>query len=349
MNYLGYKQNSNRIGYVNTKWTINYKLHHTTNCITSYPVIINNTLIYFKAGHLMACDIITNKVYWKQSFKKPIIELISVNSFIYATDHKDLFIINTDSGLIIKKIENAYPNILSAIVYGSIIIWTFYKNNTSSLCYFSIETLEVIKTIPLSGLATYLLANDTFLVTNENPDLIKIFDIVEGDLSWSLSSIEQGQNKQSFINDYPFIIGDNLYITQFPDYFKSINLHSGKTNWQIKLGTGINSFASSFYNDKHVVITSGVAYFLIDYKSGKVIKSYNFNKIEQLKSSLYRVSYFDESKCIYYSYSSKNVFWVDFESQTTTIIQKLKDGLKTEPIIDNQQLILIDKKGNCYF
>ncbi|KGO82663.1 hypothetical protein Q763_06105 [Flavobacterium beibuense F44-8] len=348
MNYNFFKYNNHRVTSI-PNGDVELILKPMETGLSALPLVVEGKiLLAYGNKKIVLKDSITNNTLWSITLPYVIRDSLIHGEQIFLSNNTSLFVLNFKTGAITAKEDNCNPNLINAVVYEKYIIWPTFIDNTNKVMIFDTAERKVSGSYTLPGIASFMLLEENNIIYNTYPNKIYSQKAINAEKNWE-QVITQKNPAEEFVNDYPFIINNSIFLTLFPHTVKSYNLITGALNWEFSSGTGINSFSANFCNDNEIALFSGNTIFHLDSKNGNLIKKTELGGALGISSGAYQLSFTDGKKAVFYSYTLQNIIVIDIITLKESKKISLKKGVKHPPFIANNKLFVLDKDGNLYY
>ena len=180
-----------------------------------------------------------------------------------------------------------------------------------------------------------------FFFNNSLGDIFAI-NSFDGSLLWQIPT----QSSAIYENAFSLVMSDlvaknnNLIFSNNRNEFYSINLNNGVMNWKQEINSSVRPI---FYNDLIFTISEEGYFFVIDKKSGNILRITDiFDKFKKDKRTNIRpIGFITGLKKIMLSTSNGRLLQIDISTGKTEKILKIDSDKISRPFVFNKEIIII--------
>ncbi len=343
------KQLTNNDGFTNyngdLKKISKYKYSKIDNFNQYEPTISvekNNIIFFDNKGSILKFDN-NSKLVWKSNYyskseikNKPVLFFSNNKNILVVADTlAKYYALNISNGNILWSKNNTSPfNSQIKIIKDKF----YVVDDTNNLICFSLKDGEKLwnykaesSLIKSQKRISIVVQNEKIIFNSSLGDLTAVH-IDTGKLIWQTPTQKQSVYEDAmFLKNSDLVIAnDSLLFSNNTNEFFSIDLTTGLLNWK----QSINSSLRPAYIDNYIFTVSEEGYlFVIDFKSGSIIRSTNVIKNLKLKRNKFiPVGFIIGSNNIYLTTSKGRLFIIDIKTGITQQIIKIDNEKISRPI-----------------
>ena len=311
-----------------------------------------NFIFFDDKGNLIKFDD-NFKVVWKKNFyskqekkQKPILTLSSINKILIVFDNiSKFYAVNIDSGNLIWSQTNDNP-FNSQIKINNDKIYVIDINNILR-CISLLDGSEIWKFksenifLKSPKRNSIIVDKDRVYLNNSIGDIIAI-DSENGSLVWQTPT----QSSIIYENAFNLVLsdlvaqGDNLIFSNNRNEFYSISLNNGIINWKQDINSNVRSI---FYNDYIFSISNEGYFFVIDGKSGNIIRITDIFRVfkEKNREKIKPIGFIASYDNLMLSTDNGRLLTIDIATGKTKSISKIDNERISRPFVFNRKIILV--------
>ncbi len=311
-----------------------------------------NFIFFDDKGNLIKFDD-DFKIIWKKNFyskqerkQKPILTLSSVNKILVVFDNiSKFYAVNIDTGNLIWSQTNENP-FNSQIKINNDKIYSIDMNNILR-CFSLLDGSEIWKFksenifLKSPKRNSIIIDNDRVYLNNSIGDIIAI-NAKNGSLVWQTPT----QSSTLYENAFNLVLsdlvaqGDNLIFSNNRNEFYSLNLNNGLINWKQDINSNVRSI---FYNDLILSISNEGYFFVIDSKSGNIIRITDIFRVfgDRNREKIKPVGFIASYNKLMLSTNNGRLLTIDITTGKTESISKIDNEKISRPFVFNKKIILV--------
>ena len=311
-----------------------------------------NFIFFDDKGNLIKFDD-DFKIIWKKNFyskqerkQKPILTLSSINKILVVFDNiSKFYAVNIDTGNLIWSQTNENP-FNSQIKINNDKIYSIDMNNILR-CFSLLDGSEIWKFksenifLKSPKRNSIIIDNDRVYLNNSIGDIIAI-NAENGSLVWQTPT----QSSTLYENAFNLVLsdlvaqGDNLIFSNNRNEFYSLNLDNGLINWKQDINSNVRSI---FYNDLILSISNEGYFFIIDSKSGNIIRITDIFRVfgDRNREKIKPVGFIASYNKLMLSTNNGRLLTIDITTGKTESISKIDNEKISRPFVFNKKIILV--------
>ena len=355
--------NQNNFGIQNYKGELNktsvfkFSKFKEINQFDFKPVFLKNGIIFFdKKGSIIRFDN-EKKVVWKKNYyskterklNPKLNFLIDDQNLLVADNIAKYYSMNINTGELNWSKYNTYPFNSDIKKYRDKLFVIDFKNTLR--CYKIIDGSECWK---LRTEASFTISNvkysliilkDNIIFSNSIGDITAV-DIENGLITWQLptQSSEIINETYNFKNSKLVSDGNSIFFSNNKNEFYSVDFKTGSTNWINEINSNITPILVG--NLIFTVSNEGYLY-VLDKNKGNIIRVTDLfvDYKDKKRKNIFPIGFVIGEKNIFLTNSDGKIILARVDLGNTFKIQKVSNGLISEPYVYNGNLYLI-KNGS---
>ena len=311
-----------------------------------------NFVFFDDKGNLIKFDE-NFKTVWKKNFyskeekkQKPILTLSNKDKILIVFDNiSKFYAVNLENGNLIWSKKNKNP-FNSQIKIFNDKIYSIDMNNILR-CISLIDGSEIWKFksenifLKSPKRNSIILKNNKVYLNNSIGDIIAI-NASNGSLLWQTPT----QSSQIYENAFDLVISDlvaqkdDLIFSNNRNELYSLNLTSGLINWKQEVNSSVRSI---FYNDLIFSISNEGYFFVIDSKSGNIIRITDVFSVfkSRNREKINPIGFIASNDKLMLSTSNGKLLTIDIASGKTEDIFKVDNEKISRPFVFNKKILLV--------
>ncbi len=292
-------------------------------------------------------------IIWKKNFyskqekkMKPLLNLANNDKFLLVFDNLSKFYaINLVTGDLVWERKNLNPINSQIKIFGDRVYMIDFNNILR--CYSLIDGKEIwqfksentfLKSKKRNSL---LIEENTIYFNNSLGDIIAV-DAKEGSLKWQIPT----QSSSIYENAFSLVTSDlvaknkSLIFSNNRNEFYSINSMNGLLNWKQEINSNVRPI---FYNEFIFTISNEGFFFVIDSKSGNLIRITDVFSVfkEKTRKKINPIGFMASEKNLFLSTSNGRLLVINIADGKTELVMKIDNEKISRPFIFNKKIILV--------
>tara|TARA_B100000787_G_scaffold163415_1_gene145072 strand:+ start:569 stop:1861 length:1293 start_codon:yes stop_codon:yes gene_type:complete len=315
------------------------------------PLFYNKNVIFFdNKGAIIFYDQNEKKI-WKKNYYnkyekklKPRLNFAQKDKIlIVADDIAKYYAIDIETGNLLWTKTNIVPFNSEIKVKDNIFYVVDYKNILRAISIIDGSEVWSIKTeesLTKSGTKTSVIIKENTIYFNNSIGDVTAVNLKTGQLIWQLPTQNNNISKNAFqLSNSEMIINENsIFFSNNKNEFYSIDTSTGLINWKNE----INSENRPIIIGKFIITISKKGYlYLVDKKSGNIIRVNNLYKNYKNKNNIYPTGFLVAKNKIYLSNNDGKLIIVDLDNVNTINTAKIARTKILQPLVHNNNLFLI--------
>jgi len=357
--FNNFDQLSNNLEIINLKMDIKNSSKFRFSKIKNFeyfePELVfdgNNFIFFDDKGNIIKFGRDFN-IIWKKNFytkqekkNKPILTFfIEKNILIVFDNLSKFYAIDLLKGELIwsKKNENPfnsqikiYDNKVYAIDMSNV-LRCFSLKDGSELWKFQSEN-TFLKSTKRNSL---IINSGKIILNNSIGDIIAV-DAKEGSLLWQIPT----QNSLIYENAFSLVMSDlvadkkNIIFSNNRNEFYSLSLLNGLLNWKQKINSSVRP---AFYDQLIFTISDEGYFFVIDYKTGNIIRITDIFDLfsEKKRKNIKPIGFIVSSDKVILSTSNGRVLTIDIKDGKTKSVFKIDNERISRPFVFENKILLL--------
>jgi len=357
--FNNFDQLSNNLEIINLKMDIKNSSKFRFSKIKNFeyfePELVfdgNNFIFFDVKGNIIKFGRDFN-IIWKKNFytkqekkNKPILTFfIEKNILIVFDNLSKFYAIDLLKGELIwsKKNENPfnsqikiYDNKVYAIDMSNV-LRCFSLKDGSELWKFQSEN-TFLKSTKRNSL---IINSGKIILNNSIGDIIAV-DAKEGSLLWQIPT----QNSLIYENAFSLVMSDlvadkkNIIFSNNRNEFYSLSLLNGLLNWKQKINSSVRP---AFYDQFIFTISDEGYFFVIDYKTGNIIRITDIFDLfsEKKRKNIKPIGFIVSSDKVILSTSNGRVLTIDIKDGKTKSVFKIDNERISRPFVFENKILLL--------